>query len=44
MIYLFILEVCFCNVQDISDGLKSQCQGYSIRVKVKMSSAFEIST
>ena len=27
VIYLFILEVCFCNVLDCSVGLTSQCQG-----------------
>ena len=29
---------------DCSDGLTSQCQGHTIRVKVKISSAFELST
>ena len=29
---------------DCSDGLTSQCQGHTVRVKVKISSACELST
>ena len=44
VIYLFILEVCFCNTLDCSDDLTSQGQGHTIIFKVKLSLAFELST
>ena len=43
VIYLLLLEVCFANMLDCSDGLTSQCQGHTVRVKVNISSA-ELST
>ena len=42
--YVFILEVCFCNVLHCNHGLTSQCQDYTIIIKVIISSAFELST
>ena len=38
VICLLLLEVCFANMLDCSDGLMSQCQGHTVRVKVKISS------
>ena len=37
LIYLFVLELCFRNVLDCSDGLTSHCQDHTIRVMVKIS-------
>ena len=43
-INIFLILILFCNVLDCTDGLTSQCQGHTVRVKVNISSAFEVST